>query len=365
MRYTATTRRVWLPQARHFAHFVHRDKLRRKNLRAAAGAWPVPTLPCGYTTVNNAIVPIDGNDKLGDCGEAMACHVDNVLTLRATGSASTFSQSAIEAQYMKVSGGDNGLDEQQVTEQIWAPPSGIAGASPPGAVLYDHLDLVTLDAPTVQGAIGSQGFVCMAFSVPDAWINSFDPDGGAIWDAPAVPDPNNGHFVALVGVLANGNYILLTWGSWVELTPAGLQVCDAELFTGFSPRAFNPSTGIDFNGDTYASKAALWVSMGGNTLPPSPFPTPTPTPTPTPSPTPTPPPTPAPTPTPTPVPPSPTPSPTPTPTPQPEPDVALWFATRQIQIADGITVKVNQPAAQVTIHPNVPEVDISKKWTRI
>lgn len=295
---TATTTRVWIPGIRKFGHFMPRHRMRgalraHKPLRAGT-IWPQPaSLPNGYTAVVNSQVPIDGNDTLGDCGEAMVCHFDTVLQVQATGIPSTFDVAALETQYEQVSGGDNGLDEDEVTSQIWAAPTGIAGATPSGAVIYDHLDITT-DPATVTGAIASQGGVCMAFSVPDKWINSFDPSNpNVVWDAPAIPNPMNGHFVPLVGTLANGNYVLLTWGGSVQITPAALQICQADLFTVFSPRAYNPRTGLDFAGRTYEANAIFWASMGGSaSLPPSPFgptpPAPPVPPVPPPSPTPAP-----------------------------------------------------------------------------
>lgn len=285
---TATTHRVWVPGLRQFRHFTPRHQMRRRALKPhIRGAWPTPTLPVGYVQPDDAIIPIDGNDRLGICGPCMGAHVDNVLTFRATGTASKVSDlNAFEAQYEAVSGGDNGTDEQMMTGQVWGPPAGIAGITPAGAVLQDHLD-ISLDAPTVQGAIAAQGFVCMAFSVPDAWISNFDQNGGAVWDAPATPNPANGHFVALVGVDGQGRYILLTWGSYVYLTQAGLESCDAELFTGWTNRAFDPATGLAFDGQPFAAKAAAYRAAGGNP-PPNPFPTPGPNPQPTPGPTPTP-----------------------------------------------------------------------------
>lgn len=299
------------------------------------GAWPAAPLPIGYTTVDNSLVPIDGNDRLGICGPCMGAHVDNVLTFRATGTGSRMADlAAFEAQYLAVSHGDNGTNEDMMTGPVWGAPKGIAGISPPGAVLLDHLD-IPLDPQYVQGAIAAMGFVCLAMSVPSIWINRFNPNGGSIWDGPAVPNPMNGHYVALVGVDAQGRYILLTWGSYALLTQAGLQCCQPELFTGWTNRMFNGATGLAFDGQTWDQKATVYMSAGG-TPPPNPFPAPTPGPAPTPAPTPTP------------TPPAPVPTP-PVPTPTPTPAPAGWtgqFLTggvphRTVTVTNGIITSVH------------------------
>lgn len=264
--YTATTQRVWLPKAGHFAHFLPRPQMRRRLGLAAWSTWPATAIPTGWTTVDRSIVPMDGNDRYGDCGSVMAAHCDSVLMLRSRGQASTFDLGALEQQYLAVSGGDNGLDESAVVRQVWGGRHGIAGAEPAGAVLEDHLQ-IRPDARSIQGAIAHQGFVGLAFSVPDAWIHEFDPAGGTVWDAApgVVGDANNGHWIALVGVDAQGRYVGLTWGSWVLVTQAGLESphVEPETFTGFTCRAFNRETGRDFTGRTYEEAAAFWRAMGG------------------------------------------------------------------------------------------------------
>lgn len=285
-----TTHPVWLPGAGHHAHFTPRHVLRKMApYKMQSGQWPAFNLPIGYTNVDNSIIPIDGNDRLGDCGPCMAAHIDNVLTFRAGGAASVMSDlNAFERQYEQVSGGDRGTNEDEMVGPIWGPPNGIAGITPTGAVLQDHLD-ISLDAASVQGAIAHMGFACLAFSVPDRWINNFEPSGNTIWDAPAVPNPMHGHYVALVGVDEQGRYVLLTWGGSVRLTQAGMQCVQPELFTGWTNRMFNPQTGLSFDGMTAAQKAQVYMLAGG-TPPVKPDPTPGPSPGPAPTPVPTPPP---------------------------------------------------------------------------
>ena len=257
--------RIWIPGAGHYGHFSNRHEMRRGHplMRykvRKAPQWPAPVLPINW--YGSLVFPMDWNDQLGDCFEAAICHGDNTLT-GANGLESVFDQAAIKAQYTAASGGDNGLDEGQAMG-LWK--VGVAGDKQ--AVIYDYLDIDATDAEVMQSAIANFGGIAFTFSVPDAWISSFNADGSTIWDAPATPDENNGHAVWLNGVLANGNYHLITWGSSCQITQAGINAVEPGATVVFSPRWFNPTTGLDPSGVHYDVKAALWTQLGGAALPP-------------------------------------------------------------------------------------------------
>ena len=285
--YTATLRRRFLPLRGHFAHFHDRHAMRRGHPeRSFQLALPIPTLPIDWTKSGTLLFPMNGNGRLGDCMEAMAAHADNAMTGNA-GSESSFDEKALESQYLRASGGDNGLDEGTLLSQCWQP--GLAGVKE--ATYYDALDVDPTDVKLMQAAMALFGNVCFMLDVPAAWIRNFDT--GCLWDAPARADQNNGHGVFLSGVDAQGRYRVQTWGTYCWLTQAGVGVCDASAFVVFSPRWFN-AQGIAPNGLTYDQLAQYWVEAGGKPLPPSPFvntppaPVPTPPAPPPPVPTPTP-----------------------------------------------------------------------------
>lgn len=283
--FTATSKRVFLPKRGHFAHFHDRQKMKAghpsRSFKAPAGGLPTPTLPIDWTKGNTLSFPMDGNDTYGDCMEAAAAHADNTFTGNA-GTESQLAESALVQQYLAASGGDNGLDEQTLLNSCWKP--GLGGVA--AATYLDALDIDPTNAQLMQAAVNLFGGSLFMLDVPDAWVQNFDT--GAVWDAPATADQNNGHGVWWNGVDENGNYNVITWGSHCWITPAGVKVCDPSAFIVFSLRWFN-SQGIAPNGMSYAQLAALWVQCGGNALPPNPFPAPAPTPpapTPTPQPTP-------------------------------------------------------------------------------
>jgi hypothetical protein len=262
-------KKVWIPKANHFAHFIHRKEMRhghpiRRMCSAAVLQWPLTKLP--VNNYRDFQFPMDDNDQLGICGSAAVAHADNSFT-GMNGTESVFQLAALKKQYLEVSGGDNGLDDDMLINKIWK--KGIAGN--PLAIIDEPLDVDPLDARMMQAAIDQFGAVIFSLSVPDAWINEFDPAGGSVWHAPAQANPENGHYVVIVGVDPGGRYRVETWGSWCWLTPYGVAACDPAAFTVFSPRRFN-SRGIDPTGANYTQKAAMWTHVGGSLVPARTFP---------------------------------------------------------------------------------------------
>jgi hypothetical protein len=190
---------------------------------------------------------------------------------------------------------------------IWtAAGGGLAGD--PTAVVGDHLDVDITDIDLAQYLIDQFYGICMAWSVPDAFIQGFAQ--GTVWPNAAAPDPANGHYTCQAdvagesvvdGVNIFGFYRLWTWGAWCWVSPAFVESVQPQSFATFSALQFNKATGYDSHGRHVSDQAAAWVAIGGNAaavaaivsqFPPKVAPTPAPTPTPAPpSPTPTAPPT--------------------------------------------------------------------------
>jgi hypothetical protein len=272
---TATCKRVYLPRQGHFAHFHDRHAMKRGHPHrrfALPAGWPTPPLPIDYA--KGLDFPMYGNDRLGDCMYAAACHADNTFTGN-VGTESTFDESRLERDYERLSGGDNGLDEGTL---IAGWKDGLAGVK--AADILDALDVDTTNPATMRAAIYLFGGVLFMLDVPDPWCQTADGDA---WDVPARADQNNGHGTWINGVDAAGNYHLLTWGGYRKLTPAGLRACDPSGFVVFSLRWFD-AHGYAPNGKHYTELAGLWTAAGGAKLPPSPFPPPGPTPSPIPAP---------------------------------------------------------------------------------
>ncbi len=292
---------VLVPNLDIYARFVHRDTMKPRGVfRTARHSSPIipPTvLPVDGTGDGSVSCPMDHNDQYGICGPAMCLHVYNILTYRqgkgkeAGLDATTLAN--LLTQYLKVSGGDNGTDEAMLVGSggIWR--TGLAGD--PADVVVDALDVDVTNVLLTQFLLDNFYTVQMAWSVPDDFIQGFT--GGSVWANADTPDPSNGHYTPISDVRADGFYRLFTWGDFCWVSPAFVASVQPQCFVAFSPRQFDPASGLDSKGRHIVTQAAKWESVGGNPIPaavinafpPISGPTPPPGPTPVPVPTPTPP----------------------------------------------------------------------------
>jgi len=304
---TASTHKKYLHKHGHWAHFVHRDAMARTRPMARASlpkAVPPTTLPVDCTGNATVSCPMLGNDTVGDCGPVMMAHVAQIRTFgqgRAGFTEIVVNQAALIAQYEKVSGGDNGTNEDMLVGTTGiATIAGGGVAGDPTNIVSDHLDVDVTDVALAQYCIDQFYHVNMAWSVPDMVLQSFAQ--GEVFAVAATPDPNNGHFtplsdIAAPGTLVNtvdvgGFYRLWTWGAWCWVSPAFVASVQPQCFVTFSPLQFDKATGYDSHGRHVSDVAAAWIGIGGNaslvgavvaTFPPKAAPAPAPSPAPTPS----------------------------------------------------------------------------------
>lgn len=294
--YKFTSTAKWAPRVGpngHRVFFTPRVKMMKADNAAkfTMKAVPATTLPVDCTGNMAVSVPMYGNDQYGDCGEAMCAHADQILTFSQGKLAqSTFDQNTLVKQYLKISGGDNGMDESMVVgaHGVWR--TGIAGNSQ--AVMVDYLHIDPTNIAALQYAVDQFYTVEMAWSVPDDFINKFTT--GASFLAAGVPNPQNGHYTPITDIDVHGNMRIITWGSWCWASQKFLASVEPVYFVAFSPRQFM-ANGYDSHGRHIQTQAAVWVASGGKAIPasiisafPPPTPNPVPVPTPTPTPTPTP-----------------------------------------------------------------------------
>ena len=273
-RKTSSSKKKWLEKHGQWATFVHRDKMQRtvepERRRTMAPEKcvnvPATTLPVDCTGNATVQCPMDSNDVCGDCGPVMCAHVDNIRT---------FGQgkpgfveldvdvTALLAQYEQVSGGDNGTTEDMLVGSggIWV-QGGPGIANDTSATVEDHLDFDVTNVALAQYMIDQFYAVCMAWSVPDAFLNEFQL--GASFLSAMTPDPENGHFTPLADVDPSGNYRLWTWGAWCWVSPAFIASVQPESFATFSALQFNTSSGLDSHGRHVSDQAAAWVALGGD-----------------------------------------------------------------------------------------------------
>ncbi len=260
--------------------FLH-DRKVLKRFRASRGfsttGVTVPPPPTNVDYAKQLTFPIYGNDQYGDCEVAAACHASQTWTGNVS-TEDTFDVAKIIPYYLKLSGGDNGLNTDVMM-----------GAWKKGLVdgphkIIDSMNIVATDQHAMQLATWLFGGIFFTLAVPDKWIQLAAP--GYVWDAgPGIhSNPRNGHAVWFNTFGASG-YGVQTWGiaPHINITLAGVALCDPEASVCFSLDWFDP-TGKAPNGFTYDQLAGFWVQFGGHQLPPSPFvvtpPGPPPVPTP-------------------------------------------------------------------------------------
>jgi len=248
----------------------------KATLPKAEQAVPATTLPVDCTGDAAVSCALDGNDKLGICGYAMCDHVDNIRSFgqgKPGFTQVTANLAALEAQYEAASGGDNGSDEDMLVGSAgsWtAAGGGLAGD--PKAVVVDHLDVDVTDAALTQYCHDQFYGVCVAWSVPDDFLQNFAQ--GVVFANAGTPDPNEGHYtplsdvggpdsVAADGTNVNGFYRMWTWGAWCWVSPEFIASVDPESFVTFSALQFN-AQGYDSHGRHVSDQAAAWVAIGGN-----------------------------------------------------------------------------------------------------
>lgn len=269
---TKTTNSVWrpLPGDGHFVHFTPRELMKQKRSPRAAQKLDPSKLPPAPATLDYAkdiAFPMDLNDTYGDCYYAAICHLFNTL-MGNSSTSPTFGLGAIRSRYFSLSGGDNGLGDEDVQGEMTQTTRRFQGyvADVPGTSIVDFQYLDTTDTESVKRAMNAFGVVVFTLSVPNGWINNSNT--GAIWDAPARANPMNGHAVIWNGYDNRGYYKLQTWGTFVWITPAGVKQCDPSGWVVFSTKWFD-AKGYAPNKMHITQLAKVWQDAGGKAIPAS------------------------------------------------------------------------------------------------
>lgn len=260
-------KQITMPGGRRVV-LVPREQLRRtthgRTLRVPEHlpllAMRVPTPPAGVDWSKSRTIqyPILGNDQEGDCYLCDALHCVQTWTAN-NGPEARFDTSQVLALYHQLSGGDNGLADDQIFP-AWK--RGLFGHK-----VLDDLAVDPRDDAAIRLGLYLFGGGSYTASLLDTWL--YDVRDGVTWDANGRPDPMAGHAMHLSGYTP-ATYQDETWGLRVNLTPAGLKASDPEVTVQFSLEWFN-ARGVAPNGFTFDQLAALWQQLGGITLPPSPF----------------------------------------------------------------------------------------------
>lgn len=266
---------VTLPGTRQAVTLVDREQLRLKagtkraslpaRLKLGGGIEPPPK-SFNWSRYHTLNFPVLGNDNYGDCFYAAPAHQVQLWTGN-VGTQETFDVQRLIDRYLEVSGGDNGLSDDQIFPE-WA--RGIVGPDGPHKIL-DYMLVPPTSAELVNLCLWYFGGVLYTASLLNTWLNNARP--GATWDGGGRPDRYAGHAMLLSAVQPNGNLDVETWGfnPPINLTRAGMAASDPEIIAVFSLDWFD-ANGMTPAGKNYSQTADLWHQLGGKLLPPSPFP---------------------------------------------------------------------------------------------
>jgi hypothetical protein len=157
------------------------------------------------------------NDTLGDCTAAGVGHAFQVWTKNACTHEWTPTDKQVVEFYSKTTGynprlpwTDRGGDEPTVLD--WLQRHGYFGWTIDAWGTMKNIH----DHTKVKQLIDAFGGLYIGFQVP----KGIPEEPGSVWDMPAGLEIEGGHCVFVPGYLPNGNYIVITWGEVVYMTPA-------------------------------------------------------------------------------------------------------------------------------------------------
>lgn len=240
-----------------YDHSKYKAKLKYE--KVLFNAWPAP--PKTFDHGLKISYPMLLNDQLGCCFYSAICHQDQTFT-GGYGPQSNFDLKVFRQRYLALSGGDNGLADQDVQGE-W---SKRYLADVTAAKAFDFFYIDVNNPSVLAAAIYEMGGVQFTFVVAPDWINNSDT--GAVWDVGGFSRNNNGHAVHLVGVDSRGYFKLITWGTYVWITPAAVKVCSADSFVVASTRWFDEK-GYCATGKHITAVSKVIQDAGGKAFPAS------------------------------------------------------------------------------------------------
>lgn len=254
---------------------VDRDQLLfagKRQMRYSAAfpgfvAQPTPPATFDWSKGRTIKFPILGNDRYGDCFYAAVAHGSQCFN-GMNGRAVTYDLAALESRYLKLSGGDNGLDDGTIMPE-WK--TGIVGPNGPHKIVGD-IQVDPSDDQAIALAMWAFSGLIWTAQLLNGWLRT---QPGDTWTNNS-PMGRGGHAMWLTGRNATG-WQVETWGMDppITVTSAGMRAARPELLACFSMEMFSDA-GFAPCGLHYLDLAPLWKSIGGGDLPASPFPAPAP-----------------------------------------------------------------------------------------
>ena len=206
------------------------------------------------------------NDQLRDCGPAGAAHQDMSWAAYA-GRPYDIADSQVKAWYYGITGGqDSGVYILDMANYWRKNPLG----NDTRIEAFVSINPNVTEAKLAIQLFGSAG---IGLSLPDQ--GTFGP-----WDRVyGPPNPNNGHYVCLVGYDdARQMFTAITWGQAVDMSYSFfLRYCD-EAYAFLNDLSLNPGSNVSPEGFDFATLQDDLNHLGDPVTPPDPPPPPSPSP---------------------------------------------------------------------------------------
>jgi hypothetical protein len=213
---------------------IHKHKLGRlprghdtriPHMAALRAGQTLPPLPASINYGSGMPADLGAmlNDSLGDCTCAAVGHAIQLWSYATKGAGGmiTVPDSDIEELYEEAGGyvpgdpsTDNGCVEQTVLSDWLNGPVD-------GNELAAYVEINVNSVADVFRSIWECGLVYIGMNVPNYIMNSFT-GAGSVWDVDPSGDNTSagGHAVIITGYGVNGNMPFISWGEWMEMTPA-------------------------------------------------------------------------------------------------------------------------------------------------
>jgi hypothetical protein len=222
-----------------------------------------------YFTGVKALADILGNDELGDCTAAGACHIVEAVTA-AAGAGVTLERADAVAFYTQSTGyvvGDPSTDQggDEITVLTSWRDVGVKGHKISGWLSVDPKN-----EALIRSVLATFGPVLyFGVELPDSYMDLAQGGAGFTWGT-GTPDQNNGH--CFVGVGANDSGVQIdTWGLVPDtITYAAVaELCSdangGNLFAVLSPEVINAAKCTAPDGLAWAALEADFAALGGST----------------------------------------------------------------------------------------------------
>lgn len=216
-----------------FANYVDKSKL------------PTPPKSFGHVKLPSPWGML-ANDQVGDCVIAGAAHETMAWNYMGSGTVPRFTDESILRIYSELTGynpsdpnSDQGTDMSAAAD--YRRRTGIPDADGKIHKIDSYLDLSAGDVDNlVLGAY--LGGVGVGLMLPDDADKMFD--NGQVWDMKAgfKANPDNGHYVPVLGRNSAGNLLLITWGRLHAMTPRFYEMCSDEAIAYLSLESIAEAT---------------------------------------------------------------------------------------------------------------------------